>query len=294
MIQITLPATADRSAEVEDALLAQGAMSVMLQDAGDVPLLEPLPGEEPLWPELWVTGLFPRETDIGTVAGALATQLAIPPEHVRHEALPDRDWVRACMDDFHPIRFGERLWIVPTWHEAPEADAVNIRLDPGLAFGTGTHPTTAMCLRWLDAHPPEDLAVLDYGCGSGILAIGALKLGARHTWAVDIDPQAMTATRENAQRNGIAPEDLSTDLPEGLPAGETFDLTLANILASPLMALAPALAGRTHPGGRILLAGLLDRQAEELISTYTPWFDMGVADQQEGWTLLQGLRRPPA
>ncbi|SFM24956.1 [LSU ribosomal protein L11P]-lysine N-methyltransferase [Ectothiorhodospira mobilis] len=291
MIQITLPATADRSGMVEDALLEHGALSVMLQDAGDVPLLEPLPGEEPLWPELWVIGLFPRETDIGAVTGALAAQLDIPAEHLRHEALPDRDWVRACMDDFHPIRFGERLWIVPTWHEAPQSDAVNIRLDPGLAFGTGTHPTTAMCLRWLDAHPPAGLEVLDYGCGSGILAIGALKLGARHAWAVDIDPQAVTATRENAERNHIPAGQLDLDQPEGLPEGAAFDLTLANILASPLMALAPALAGRTRPGGRILLAGLLDRQAEELLSTYDPWFHMGVADQQEGWSLLEGRRR---
>jgi ribosomal protein L11 methyltransferase len=291
MIQITLPAKAEQTEAVEDALLGHGAVSVMLRDAGDVPLLEPLPGEEPLWPDLLVTGLFPPDIDLDELTHILAVELAMDASRIHHEVLPDRDWVRACMDDFHPIRFGQRLWIVPTWHETPDADAVNIRLDPGLAFGTGTHPTTAMCLRWLDAHPPQDQEVLDYGCGSGILAIGALKLGAQSTWAVDIDPQAMTATRENAQRNDIPDEQLITGLPDVLPEDACFDLTLANILASPLMALAPALAGRTRPGGRIILAGLLDRQANDLMSCYERWFEMCIADQQDGWTLLEGTRR---
>ncbi|MCG5501524.1 50S ribosomal protein L11 methyltransferase [Ectothiorhodospira lacustris] len=291
MIQITIPAAAEQTETVEDALLDLGAISVMLRDAGDFPLLEPLPGETPLWPDTLVTGLFAAEADIPALTAALSQGLGLEPSRIHHEILPDQDWVRACMDDFKPIRFGRRLWIVPTWHEAPDPQAVNIRLDPGLAFGTGTHPTTAMCLGWLDRHSPVDQEVLDYGCGSGILAIGALALGARHAWGVDIDPQAMTATRENAQRNGIAPERLHAALPDALPDELRFDLTMANILAGPLIALAPALGRRTRAGGHIILAGLLDRQAEEVASAHDSWFEMSVADQQDGWTLLQGVRR---
>lgn len=292
MLQISLPARAEQTDAVEELLLAAGAVSVVLQDAGDVPLLEPMPGEMPLWPELIVTGLFEQDTDLPALIRHLASELGMPERHIRHQMLEDQDWVRSCMQDFQPMRFGSRLWIVPSWHEPPDPGAVNIRLDPGLAFGTGTHPTTAMCLGWLDAHAPRGARVLDYGCGSGILAIAALLLDAASAWAVDIDPQALTATAENALRNDIDGARLSLGQPGDLPSGTGFDLTLANILAAPLKSLAPALGARTRPGGYLVMAGLLDRQADELMDIYRPDFEMRIADSREGWTLLEGRRRP--
>lgn len=194
------------------------------------------------------------------------------------------------MDDFRPMRFGQRLWICPSWDEPPAGDAISILLDPGLAFGTGTHPTTALCLEWLDAHPPAGLEVIDYGSGSGILAVAALKLGAARVTAVDIDPQALTATRDNAARNGVDDARLHVDYPEAL--GETTaDLVLANILAGPLVELAPAMAGRVRPGGAIVLSGILREQADTVRQAYTAWFDMDPPAFREDWTRLTGRRR---
>jgi ribosomal protein L11 methyltransferase len=223
-----------RMVEATEALLAElGAVSTMLEDAGDHPLLEPLPGETPLWPETVVTGLFEGTTSPPGLVRRLAETLAVPEARIHQEPVPEQDWIRLGMEDFKPLRFGEQLWIVPSWHEPPEPGAVNILLDPGLAFGTGTHATTSMCLTWLDMHPPRGAHVLDYGCGSGVLAIAALALGAMAAWAVDIDPQALTATRENAARNGIPPERLKTGTPDQLPGQDQFDLVMANILAGP-------------------------------------------------------------
>jgi ribosomal protein L11 methyltransferase len=205
----------------------------------------------------------------------------------RTEAVPDADWVRATQSQFDPIRISGRLWIVPTWHTPPDPAALNIVLDPGLAFGTGSHPTTRLCLQWLEARVRGGESVLDYGCGSGILAIAAAKLGAADVAGIDIDADAVRAARANAAANQARARFASTD--EALPS--PADLVVANILASPLKVLAPLLAAQTRTGGRIVLAGLLDAQSDEVAAAYAPWFDMGVFDRADGWTALEGVRR---
>lgn len=193
------------------------------------------------------------------------------------------------MDNFHPMRFGQRLWIVPSWHTAPEPDAVNLLLDPGLAFGTGTHPTTALCLEWLDGQPLDNCNVLDFGCGSGILAIAAKLLGAKQLTCTDIDSQALEATRDNANRNAIDPDDLRVYLPQDMPAGQ-FDVVLANILAGPLVQLAPQLIGHTRTGGRIALSGILAEQAQEVRDAYSSAFSLDPTAEKEGWVCISGIR----
>ncbi|HHC71429.1 MAG TPA: 50S ribosomal protein L11 methyltransferase [Thiotrichales bacterium] len=216
-------------------------------------------------------------------------QSGIPPRDCTLEHLPEREWSRSWMEDLHPMRFGRRLWICPSWHEPPDGDAVTITLDPGLAFGTGTHPTTAMCLEWLDSHPPEKQRVLDYGCGSGILAIAAARLGAGSVTAIDNDPQALLACRDNARKNGIS-RHIGCHAPEQAPSGQ-YHLLLANILANPLIQLAPRLARLVQTDGKLLLSGILEEQAEEVGSAYAPWFRIGPVRQREGWVLLEGERR---
>ena len=286
--QITLTTPRDQAETLEDTLLELGAVSVTLQDAADVPVLEPLPGETPLWPEVNVVGLFEDGADTAVVDAALSTQGIGPGAWAYVE---DQDWERAWMDQFQPLRFGERLWIVPSWIEAPDPEAVNILLDPGLAFGTGTHPTTALCLEWLDGADMADTTVLDYGCGSGILAIGALKLGAASAWGIDIDPQALTATGDNAARNGIDPERLHTGLPDALPQNERFDVLLANILMGPLIELAPTLTAHVKPGGRLVLSGLLAEQADGVTAAYAGDFDFDPPALKDGWARLSARRR---
>ncbi|MGB0713134.1 MAG: 50S ribosomal protein L11 methyltransferase [Gammaproteobacteria bacterium] len=273
-----------------DALSEAGAAAVTLVDGGDQPVLEPAPGEVRLWDDTRVVGLFEADTDIAPVLAQMGTLLGAPPPAHRVEALEDRDWVRAWMDDYKPMSFGERLWIVP-WHsEPPNPEAVNLRLDPGLAFGTGTHPTTALCLRWLDREDCARERVLDFGCGSGILGIAALLLGADHVDAVDIDPQALQATRDNALRNGVA-DRIAACAPDATPP-EPADRVLANILAKPLIELAPLLAAHCRVGGRIVLSGLLDSQVESVRPCYEPWFDMDPPEILDGWARLSGRRRP--
>jgi ribosomal protein L11 methyltransferase len=273
---------------IEDLLLELGALSTSLEDAGDHALLEPLPGETPVWPEAVVSGLFGDDAD--AAASPLPCRTAgHRPRPVTREDVEERDWVRAWMDDFRPMRFGERLWIVPTGYEPPDPGAVNLLLDPGLAFGTGTHPTTALCLEWLDAHPPVDATAIDYGCGSGVLAIAALRLGARHCIGVDLDPQALVATRDNARRNGIPDEQLPVCLPEGLEA-EPADLVMANILSGPLVELAPVLGRLVRPGGRLILSGLLAEQADTVAAAYRNTFKMAPPTLKDDWALLAGIR----
>jgi ribosomal protein L11 methyltransferase len=287
--ELTLRLAREQLEVAESLLLAAGAVSVTYRDAEDQPVLEPAPGETPLWDQVLVTGLFEADADLATLTALIRAQLpALQALATRQVA--DQDWERAWMDDFRPMRFGQRLWICPSWDEPPAGDAISILLDPGLAFGTGTHPTTALCLEWLDAHPPAGLQVIDYGSGSGILAVAALKLGATRVTAVDIDPQALTATRDNAARNGVGDARLHVDYPEGL--GETTaDLVLANILAGPLVELAPAMAGRVRPGGTIVLSGILREQADTVRQAYTAWFDMDPPAFREDWTRLSGRRR---
>jgi ribosomal protein L11 methyltransferase len=271
--------------------LLAGALAVTLEDAGDQPVLEPAPGETPLWAHTRVTGLFDAQTDIEVIKSQLKRFLHAPvlPE-CRLTPLEERDWVRVWMDNFHPMRFGERLWICPSCQTPPDPAAVNIRLDPGLAFGTGTHPTTALCLEWLDSANLADKIVLDYGCGSGILAIAAAKLGAQRVWAVDIDPQALMASDDNAAENEVEDRLELTD-PADLPATLTVDMLIANILAGVLVRLAPELASRVKPGGRLALAGILETHADAVQAAFCQHFRFGPRRQHEDWVLLDGIRR---
>ena len=273
----------------EEACLALGAIAVSLADGGDEPLLEPAPGETPLWQSVRLRALFAQDADPRLAAATLAAVLAMPPAAIRIEHVADRAWEREWLRDFRPMRFGGRLWVSPAGQRPDDPAPVVLELDPGLAFGTGTHATTALCLEWLDRRIVGGERVLDYGCGSGILALAALKLGAASAVACDIDPQALTATRENAAKNGLAAQVEVSGRPDAV-AG-LFDIVLANILARPLVELAPVLASRARRGGEILLAGMLARQAEEVAAAYRPWFDIGPESEREGWSLLAGRRR---
>ena len=286
---------------LEELLLVEGATAITLQDAHDEPVFEPERGTTPLWNETVLTALYDdlEGLDAMTERVAAAWAESMPDEPcpvIEHELLADRDWEREWMEDFQPLRMGQRLWIVPSWHEPPEPDAVNLHLDPGLAFGTGTHPTTALCLEWLDALALEGglkgSEILDVGCGSGILAIAALKLGAMHATGTDIDPQALQASRDNAERNAIERDSFELFYPEELAAERRFPLVLANILAGPLVELAPGIAGHVAPGGRLALSGVLEDQAEEVQEAYRQQgIHMDEPAVREGWVRLSG-RRP--
>jgi ribosomal protein L11 methyltransferase len=287
--QLLLDTDAVAAPRLEDALLEIGAAAVTLLDRADQPLLEPAPGERPLWREIRVCALFDLGLDSATIIAALRQVLdGALPDH-RWQALEDQDWERAWMDDFQPQRFGERLWVCPSWCPPPQPGAVNLLLDPGLAFGTGTHPTTALCLEWLDAQPLAGATVLDYGCGSGILAIAALLLGAEHAVAVDHDPQALQATRDNAERNGIAAERLAVIRPDQLEANATFDVLVANILAAPLIQLAPVLWPHLRDGGRFALSGILATQAGEVAAAWRSG-ELDPIVQREDWVRISGSR----
>lgn len=292
-IQLQIPADPDNADQLEDLLMEMGADAVSMEDAADQPLYEPDPGTTPLWSQTTVTGLFQSDRDIDQLCADVrdawhqATQQTLPDIDVT--LVEDKDWERAWMDDFEPLKFGERLWIVPSWHDAPDPDAANLMLDPGLAFGTGTHPTTALCLEWLDGQDMQNRQVTDYGCGSGILGLAALLLGADHVVGVDTDPQALDASRENARRNGVADDRLSLYLPENEP-NAAVDVMLANILAQPLIGLAPHLAKLTKPGGDLVLSGILSHQAREVMAAYEPWFIMDEPEQREEWIRLTGRR----
>lgn len=289
-LQLRVISTREQTEAIEDALLAAGAASVTMQDNADQPILEPGVGETPLWDAVKITGLFAAETDT-TQATVIATAeygRSLPSYH--WEILEDKDWEREWMESYQPMRFGQRLWICPSWKTPPEPEAVNLLLDPGLAFGTGTHPTTALCLEWLDTANVKDKIIIDYGCGSGILGIAALLLGAKKVIAIDNDPQALIATRENASRNHLKPEQIETYLPEDKPSQLAGDIVLANILAGPLMELAETLAKACKPDADIVLSGLLDIQAENLSTHYQQWFNMAPSTQREGWMRLSGQR----
>ncbi len=293
-LQLSFALPEARLATAEAVLEAAGAQAITLQDGADQPLFEPGPGETPLWRALRLQALLAPDTDTEALRAALTRALDGEPAGWRLEALPERAWERAWMDDFRPMRFGERLWICPSWAEPPAPEAVNLRLDPGLAFGTGTHPSTRLCLEWLDAHPPRDQEVIDYGCGSGVLGLAALALGARHVTGVDIEPQALEASRANARANGFDDARLTLCTPEAL-ADRPADLLLANILAGPLIDLAPRLARLVRPGGTLVLAGILAEQADAVARAYQPWFNIGPPRHHEEWVRLTGRRhRGPA
>jgi ribosomal protein L11 methyltransferase len=274
---------------VEDACLRLGAIAVSLFDAGDEPLLEPGPGETPLWQSMRLRALFTESVDPELTAATIAAVLGLAPASIAVEHVEDRAWEREWLKDFRPMRFGQRLWVVPVGQQPEGPAAALLELDPGLAFGTGTHATTALCLEWLDGNVQGGERVLDYGSGSGILALAALKLGASAAVAFDIDPQALIATRENAAKNGLGGNITVAECAERI-AGP-FDIVLANILAGPLVELAPRLAPMVRTGGALVLAGLLEQQAAEVAQAYRPWFDIGPVAEREGWTLLAGRRR---
>ncbi len=285
--------TVDRSqAPLLELLLEQlGALSVTLGDAGDEPMLEPAPGETPLWSATRVSGLFSGDTDIDALRAALGGALAREPgRHLEIEVLEDRDWERAWLDRFTPMRFGRRLWVRPGGQTVDAGeDAAIVDLDPGLAFGTGTHPTTALCLEWLDAHPPRDIEVIDFGCGSGILGIAALKLGARRVTAVDHDPQAVLATRDNARRNAV--EEYLHACGDHEFTYRPAPLVLANILANVLVELAPRIGGLVAANGTLVLSGILEAQAGRVLDAYRDIIDFQPVRRQAGWVLLHGQRR---
>jgi ribosomal protein L11 methyltransferase len=277
---------------LSDALLASGALSVDVSDAAaGAADEEPVFAEPGLLPARWsrnrVSALFDAGTDATAVLARACASSGVPvPEDVIASEVADLDWVRLTQSQFGPIRISDRLWIVPTWEQIPDPDAVNLVLDPGVAFGTGSHPTTRLCLQWLDANLLRGQTVLDYGCGSGILAIAALKLGASRAGGVDIDPQAVLAARANAVQNLVAADFHAP----GDESRTPVDVVLANILANPLIALAPLLAAASRPGGIVVLSGVLEEQADEVCAAYGQWFDMRVEGLDEGWVLLTGKK----
>ncbi|WCE07979.1 50S ribosomal protein L11 methyltransferase [Pseudomonas sp. JBR1] len=287
-LQVRLALTPAQAETYEDLMLELGAVSVTFMDAEDQPIFEPDLGTTPLWSQTHLLALFEGDTD----AKALEQRVQLLANGLVYEVerLEDQEWERSWMDNFQPMRFGQRLWIVPSWHEAPEPAAVNLLLDPGLAFGTGTHPTTSLCLQWLDGEPVEGRQVLDFGCGSGILAIAALLLGAERAVGTDIDVQALEASRENANRNGIDPTRFPLYLPADLP-GEQADVVVANILAGPLVGLAEQITRLTRIGGRLALSGILAEQAEDVRAAYAGCFDLEPTATLDGWVRISGTRR---
>ncbi len=277
---------------VEVACFAAGALSVTLTDAADTPILEPLPGTTPLWPHVRLAALYAADTEPVALTGTLRAALGRPDLVATLRVVEDRIWEREWLKDFKPRRHGRRLWICPGGQPPPageDAGAIIVWLDPGLAFGTGTHATTALCLEWLDEVVLDGARVLDVGSGSGILSVAALKLGGARALAIDIDPQALIASRENAERNGVG--DRLTVQDAALPWGAGYDIVVANILAEPLLALSHAIAAAIRPGGGIVLSGLLASQADAVAAAYAPWFDMEVARIRDDWAALAGRRR---
>lgn len=296
-IQLKVEALPDQIEVIEDSMLMQGAQAVTLQDGADQPILEPELGTMPVWDKTVVIGLFDAEINADDLLADMKLLFSAAPsmagktfpEH-KLELVEDKDWERAWMDNFHPMPFGDRLWVCPSWKDPEDKNAVNLMLDPGLAFGTGTHPTTAHCLRFLDQNVTGGELIIDYGCGSGILGIAALLLGSERMLGVDNDPQALIATRQNAERNNISEEQYDVVLPENTHKIEA-DIMVANILAGPLMFLAENIASLTKQGGKLALSGLLSHQADEVRKAYEPWFIMDGLAQQDDWIILTGTKK---
>lgn len=288
---IETPAT--HAEALSDALLEAGAISVTVEDAQAGTALEtPQFGEPgspttPLWEHSRVVALFEPADDLkARIAAAVRAAGIDPSPEPAFTDIAEQDWVRLTQSQFDPIRISGRLWIVPSWHVAPDPDAINLELDPGLAFGTGSHPTTRLCLEWLEANVTPGCSVLDYGCGSGILGIAALKLGAGDVLGIDIDPAALTAAADNAARNGVSMRlARSSDRLD-----ETCDRVVANILTNPLMLLAPLLTARVKPGGRLALSGVLESQADQVIAAYAPYLALSIGAVHEGWVRLEGMK----
>lgn len=289
-LSLKLAASQSQAEALSDLLMEAGALAVSIEDrdagtAAEAPQFgEPGLADPKAWERNWVVALLEEQADIP----ALLTQLGLAADHERLvDAVAEQDWVRLTQSQFDPIRISQRLWIVPTWHENPDPEALTLILDPGLAFGTGSHPTTRLCLQWLEANLRGGETLLDYGCGSGILAIAAVKLGAGRVTGVDLDAQAITASRDNAAQNGVTADFY---LPDVAPTGQ-YEVLVANILTNPLKALMPLLAARVKAGGRIALSGILSEQAEDVMAIYRAAFDMHLWHQDEGWVCLEGVKR---
>lgn len=286
-LELWIDSNRDDAPAIEEALLDCGALSVTLQDNADQPIFEPALGETPLWQDTRVVGLF--EADIDTQG--IGRQLQLPTDVCQTwHVLEDKNWEREWMAHYQPIQCGEQLWICPSWIAPPDPAATNILLDPGLAFGTGTHPTTFLCLQWLSEQSLQNRDVVDYGCGSGILGIAALLLGARRVTGVDIDPQALLATQDNAERNGLAKERLPVFFPTMAPT-DACDVMLANILAGPLVELSPTLVPLIKPGGFLCLSGILHTQAQAVMDAYAAFIDFAPVRQKEEWVCLSGRKK---
>jgi len=289
-LSLRLPADGDAAEALADRLLEAGALTVSIEDrdagtaAEAAQFGEPGLDEPRAWTHNWVVALLEAAADVPAVLAAAGVPANTPYEL---QPVAEQDWVRLTQAQFDPIKISERLWIVPTWHEAPQAEAINIVLDPGLAFGTGSHPTTRLCLRWLEENLHGGETVLDYGCGSGILAIAAAKLGADRVWGVDLDAQAVQSARDNAAANGVTAAFFLPDAAPETPAA----VLVANILTNPLKALLPLLASRVLPGGRIALSGILSEQADSVMAIYSEAFEMQRWGDDEGWVCLAGIRR---
>ena len=296
-IQLKVEVLPDQIEVIEDSMLLEGAQAVTLQDGADQPILEPELGTMPVWDKTIVIGLFDAEINGEQLIANMQELFSCDPAMKAHlfpkhklELVEDKDWERAWMDNFHPMQFGDRLWVCPSWKDPEDKNAVNLMLDPGLAFGTGTHPTTAHCLRFLDQAVKGNELVVDYGCGSGILGIAALLLGSDRMLGVDNDPQALIATRQNAERNAINADKYDVVLPENTRKVEA-DIMVANILAGPLMFLAENIAKLTKSGGKLALSGLLSHQADEVRQAYEPWFNMDGMEQMDDWIILTGTKK---
>lgn len=289
-MQVALAVTPDNLAAMEQVLLDLGAVSVTYADAKDQPVYEPDLGTTPLWDSMQLTALYQADLNQRQLQQNIASQCQLELAQVKIEILEDKDWTREWMAEYKPMAFGQRLWVCPSWQQIEQKDAVCLMLDPGLAFGTGTHPTTALCLEWLDGQNLTNQTILDFGCGSGILAIAALLLGASHALGTDNDPQAIIASRDNAQRNNIVdshfPLYMAVDLPD-----LQVDICVANILSGPLQELAPTINATIKPGGALVLSGILEQQAQAVSDCYSQWFDMTPWQVRDGWVRLDGVKR---
>ncbi|HGE5978404.1 TPA: 50S ribosomal protein L11 methyltransferase [Vibrio cholerae] len=290
-IQIKLNATNDNAEAIGDMLMEEtGAVSVTFLDAKDTPVFEPLPGETRLWGDTDVVALYEADMDTSLILQQIKASNMLA-EGFAHkvEQVEDKDWEREWMDNFHPMQFGRRLWICPSWREVPDPQAVNVMLDPGLAFGTGTHPTTALCLEWLDNLDLTGKTVIDFGCGSGILAIAAIKLGAAKVIGIDIDPQALLASKDNAARNGVE-DQIEVYLPKDQPEGLVADVVVANILAGPLRELSPIIKGLLKPGGQLAMSGILDTQAKSVAEFYRDDLELDPIAEKSEWCRISGRK----
>lgn len=292
-IQAVVDITAEQSAEIEDLLMAIGAQAVTMRDGANQPIYEPPLGTTPLWDNVNLWALFDAEQPVDAQMKQLASiyqaEYDKPFPAYKLELVEDKDWIREWMDTFKPMPFGKRLWICPSWLEPTDPSAVNLKLDPGLAFGTGTHPTTSLCLKWLDGQDVSNKTVVDFGCGSGILGIAAMILGAKHLVGIDIDPQAILASHENTERNNVSMDKVEFYLPEDAPEYQA-NMVLANILAGPLVELKDAILSYLLPGGQLVLSGILASQAQEVADAYAQSCTIDLIEEEDGWVRIDATK----